>query len=203
MDHGAFGHLVRVLSRLPGLGPRSARRIALHLLTGSEGQIDTLSDALREAARSLKTCTTCGNLDDCDPCHICADGSRDPRALCIVAGVADVWAIERTRGFKGRYHILGGILSALDGVTPDLLRLSSLRARLEQGGIAEVVLALPATVDGQTTVHYLNDVIAQSSGAGLPAPKVTRLALGLPMGGELDYLDDGTIAAALKARAVV
>ncbi len=203
MDHGAFGHLVRVLSRLPGLGPRSARRIALHLLTGSEGQIDTLSEALREAARSLKTCSTCGNLDDCDPCHICADGSRDPRSLCVVAGVADVWALERTRGFKGRYHILGGILSALDGVTPDLLRLTSLRARIEGGAIDEVVLALPATVDGQTTMHYLNDIVAQSGGHGRPVPKVTRLALGLPMGGELDYLDDGTIAAALKARAVV
>lgn len=202
MEQGAFGHLVRELSRLPGLGPRSARRIALHLLTGSVDQINKLASALTGAAESLKVCTTCGNLDDRDPCHICLDPARDQTALCIVAGVADVWAMERTHQFKGRYHVLGGILSAIDGVTPEQLRIDQLIRRLNDAPVGEVILALAATVDGQATAHYLQDRMEQ----GVPRnihPKLTRLALGLPMGGELDYLDDGTISAAIKARAAL
>ena len=202
MEQGAFGHLVRELARLPGLGPRSARRIALHLLTGSPDQIGKLAAALTGAAEALRTCAICGNLDDRDPCHICADTRRDETTLCVVAGVADVWAMERTHQFKGRYHVLGGILSAIDGVTPDLLRIDALVTRLQLKPVAEVVLALAATVDGQATAHYLNDRILQA----LPReqqPRLTRLALGLPMGGELDYLDDGTIAAAIKARSTL
>jgi recombination protein RecR len=202
MEQGAFGHLVRELSRLPGLGPRSARRIALHLLTGSPDQIAKLSSALSGAAESLRTCALCGNLDDRDPCHICVDSARDTSALCVVAGVADVWAMERTHQFRGRYHVLGGILSAIDGVTPDLLRIDGLLRRLSDTPVTEVILALAATVDGQATAHYLNDRIQQELPAG-KRPKLTRLALGLPMGGELDYLDDGTIAAAVRARAAL
>ena len=205
MDHGAFGQLVKELSRLPGLGPRSARRIALHLLTQNPAPARPLADALTHAANTMKICTTCGMLDDHDPCYICADHRRDPTQLCIVAGVSDVWAVERTHQFKGRYHILGGILSAIDGVTPDMLRINSFMQRLNTdvgSHVTEIVLALPATIDGQTTSHYLHDCIARA----VPAdrrPTLTRLALGLPVGGELDYLDDGTIAAAFKARAVV
>lgn len=202
MEHGSFGHLMRVLSRLPGLGPRSARRIALHLLTGSIDQVQVLADALLDAARSLQTCTTCGNLDDRNPCHICVDHARDPQALCVVATVADVWAMERTHQFRGRYHVLGGILSAIDGVTPEQLRITSLVTRLQNEEMRELVLALPATVDGQATTHYVHDCIIQAINDN-KRPKMTRLALGLPMGGELDYLDDGTIAAALKARAAI
>jgi recombination protein RecR len=205
MDHGAFGQLVKELARLPGFGPRSARRIALHLLTDASMPAKTLASTITHAANTMKICTICGMLDDHDPCHICADNRRDGSQLCIVSGVSDVWAVERTHQFKGRYHILGGILSAIDGVTPDMLRINSFIRRLttEIGGhVTEIVLALPATIDGQTTSHYIQDCIARA----VPAenrPKITRLALGLPVGGELDYLDDGTISAAFKARAVV
>ena len=202
MEHGAFGQLVRELARLPGLGPRSARRIALHLLTGSPQQIEGLAGALTTASDSLKTCTTCGNLDDRDPCHLCTDPKRDPGLLCVVSGVADVWAMERTHQFKGRYHVLGGILSAIDGVTPDQLRLTALIDRLRTAPVTELILALPATVDGQATTHYVHDCVMQAF-PGDPRPKLTRLALGLPLGGELDYLDDGTITVALRARAAI
>jgi recombination protein RecR len=202
MEHGAFGQLVRELARLPGLGPRSARRIALHLLTRAKPQGRDLAAALIQAADRLKICSTCGNLDDCDPCHICTDPKRESHSLCVVASVADVWAMERTHQFKGRYHILGGILSAIDGVTPDQLRLQGLLDRLRAAPPSEVILALAATVDGQATMHYLNDCIAQAFPANA-RPKVTRLALGLPLGGELDFLDDGTITVALRARAAV
>lgn len=201
MEQGAFGHLVRELSRLPGLGPRSARRIALHLLTAQKDQMKGLATALSDAAERLRVCTTCGNLDDRDPCHICLDPSRDPTKLCVVATVADVWALERTHQFKGRYHVLGGILSAIDGVTPEQLRIETMIERLRDGEVTEMILALSATVDGQATSHYLQDRILQAMNGS--APKLTRLALGLPMGGELDYLDDGTITAALKARAAL
>lgn len=200
MDKGAFGHLVRELARLPGLGPRSARRVALHLLTGDAAHLPRLATALTDAAREAKVCAACGNLDERDPCAVCADPGRDARLLCVVGGVADVWALERTHQFKGRYHVLGGILSALDGVTPDRLRIEGLMGRLNAEAVAEVILALPATVDGQATAHYLADRIAQAVPIA-HRPKLTRLALGMPMGGELDYLDDGTIAAAMKARA--
>lgn len=158
-----------------------------------------LALALSSAAESLRVCTTCGNLDDRDPCSICVDGARDQTKLCIVAGVADVWALERTHQFRGRYHILGGVLSAIDGVTPDHLRIDLLITRLQQTGVDEVILALSATIDGQATAHYLQDRIEQGVLVD-HRPRLTRLALGLPMGGELDYLDDGTITAALRAR---
>jgi recombination protein RecR len=204
MDHGAFGALIKELARLPGLGPRSARRIALHVLTDQPGQARMLAAALETAAATLKTCTQCGNLDDHDPCRICTDPARDKTSLCVVSGVADVWAIERTRGFHGCYHVLGGILSALDGVTPDMLRIDDLAVRLRDlPQILEVVLALPATVDGQTTTHYLHDMLQTRLAGDRPMPRVTRLSLGLPMGGELDYLDDGTITMALRARAAI
>lgn len=202
MEQGAFGHLVRELSRLPGLGPRSARRIALHLLTGPIDHIHKLASALTGAADALRLCSVCGNLDDRDPCHICVDPSRDVTSLCVVAGVADVWAMERTHQFKGKYHVLGGILSAIDGITPERLRIEPLVARLNAQPVSEVILALAATVDGQATAHYLQDRIDQ--GVAIDRrPKLTRLALGLPMGGELDYLDDGTISAAIKARSTM
>jgi recombination protein RecR len=203
MDHGAFGQLVRDLSRLPGLGPRSARRIALHLLTRtSSQQARGLASSIVTAVDKLRTCSVCGNLDEADPCHICTDPKRDASLLCVVASVADIWAMERTRQFKGRYHVLGGILSAIDGVTPDHLRLSGLVDRLRPGGVREVILALAATVDGQATTHYLHDYMTQQLSPDV-RPSMTRLALGLPLGGELDFLDDGTITVALRARGVV
>jgi recombination protein RecR len=201
LDHGSFGILVRELARLPGLGPRSARRIALQLLTGSHDHLHRLARALTDAANTLKVCDQCGNLDDFNPCSICTDQSRDAGILCVVAGVADVWAMERTHQYKGRYHVLGGILSAIDGVTPDFLRIEGLVTRAQQHPFREIILALPATVDGQSTAHYLTDRLHQALGA--TRPQLTRLALGLPMGGELDYLDEGTIIAALRARAAI
>lgn len=199
-DRGAFAALLQELSRLPGLGPRSARRVALHLLTARGGEMARLTSALQLAAETMRVCPVCGNLDDQEPCRICRDGTRDSGLLCVVAGVADVWAIERTHQFKGRYHVLGGVLSAIDGVTPDFLRVQGLLDRLAAAPVREVVLALAATVDGQTTAHYLAERI-EAAGLSSSCPQITRLALGLPMGGELDYLDDGTIAAALCARA--
>lgn len=202
MEHGAFGQLVKELSRLPGVGPRSARRIALNVLTHAPHRARSLASALVTAVETMKICTTCGNLDDCDPCHLCTDAKRDPLSLCVVANVADVWAMERTHQFKGRYHVLGGILSAIDGVTPDQLRLDALVRRVQAAGITEIILALPATVDGQATTHYLNDYVARAFPGGT-GPKMTRLALGLPLGGELDFLDDGTITVALRARSAI
>jgi recombination protein RecR len=186
--------LIQLLARLPGLGPRSARRAALHLLKRREALLDPLARALADVAAVVKTCRVCGNLDSVDPCSICADPRRDAGLVCVVAEVGDLWALERSGAFKGRYHVLGGTLSALDGVGPDRLNLNGLIQRAESGAIREAILALDATVDGQTTAHYIADRLA-----GTPA-KVSRLAHGVPVGGELDYLDDGTIAAALDAR---
>lgn len=186
--------LIQFLSRLPGLGPRSARRAALHLLKRREALMDPLARAMVEAAQAIKPCRTCGNLDSQDPCAVCADPRRDAGLVCVVAEVGDLWALERSAAFKGRYHVLGGILSALDGVGPENLNLQSLVERARGGEVREAILALDATVDGQTTAHYIADKLA-----GLPV-KVSRLAHGVPVGGELDYLDDGTIAAALNAR---
>lgn len=186
--------LIQFLSRLPGLGPRSARRAALHLLKRREALMDPLARAMAEAAQAIKSCTVCGNLDSQDPCAICADPRRDTGLVCVVAEVGDLWALERSAAFKGRYHVLGGILSALDGVGPENLNLQTLVERARGGQVREAILALDATVDGQTTAHYIADKLA-----GLPV-KVSRLAHGVPVGGELDYLDDGTIAAALNAR---
>jgi recombination protein RecR len=186
--------LIQFLSRLPGLGPRSARRAALHLLKRREALMDPLARAMAEAAQAIKACTVCGNLDSQNPCAICADPRRNTGLVCVVAEVGDLWALERSAAFKGRYHVLGGILSALDGVGPENLNLQSLVERARDGQVREAILALDATVDGQTTAHYIADKLA-----GLPV-KVSRLAHGVPVGGELDYLDDGTIAAALNAR---
>lgn len=196
-NDGPLDSLIRALSGLPGLGPRSARRVALHLLTNRQKAMNPLMQALEQTAAQVRTCNVCGNLDLSDPCRICTNPQRAGHLLCVVAGVADLWAIERTGAFKGRYHILGGILSALDGVTPDMLTIRPLLARLE--GVEEVILALSATVDGQATAHYLNDRL-QDARRDL---KITRLAHGVPVGGELDYLDEGTIMTALKSRSSV
>jgi recombination protein RecR len=189
--------LVRLLSKLPGLGPRSARRAALQLLKKKEATLLPLIDALSAAAEAIKTCQTCGNLDTRDPCSVCADDKRDQQLVCVVEDVADLWAIERTAGFKGVYHVLGGTLSALDGRGPQDLNLATLVERCAGGRVREVVLALNATVEGQTTAHYVADRLG-ASGA-----EITRLAHGVPVGGELDYLDDGTLVAALRARRAV
>jgi recombination protein RecR len=189
--------LVELLAKLPGLGPRSARRAALHLLKRRESLMEPLAIALRETARQVKPCGVCGNLDTADPCAICRDGRRDAALLCVVEEVADLWAIERSGAYKGRYHVLGGTLSALDGVGPEDLRIAALVARVAAGGIGEVVLALNATVEGQTTAHYIADRLDP---AGVP---VSRLAHGVPLGGELDYLDEGTLSAAFAARQMV
>lgn len=186
--------LIQQLARLPGLGPRSARRAVLHLMKRRESLMLPLADSLREAAMKLTDCGVCGNLDTSDPCGICGDPGRDRAAVCVVEEVGDLWAIERSGAFRGLYHVLGGTLSALDGRGPDDLRIGDLAARVRDTGVREVILALSATVDGQTTAHYVAERLA-----GLDAA-VTRLAHGVPVGGELDYLDDGTLSAALKAR---
>ena len=184
--------LIQLLAKLPGLGPRSARRAALALLKKRAALLEPLSLAMRDAAAAIKTCETCGNLDTASPCALCRDPRRDSRVLCVVEDVADLWALERAGVFRGRYHVLGGALSALDGITPERLNVSSLIARAR--GLDEVILAMNATVEGQTTAHYLLDALAASG------VKVTRLAHGVPVGGELDYLDEGTLSAAFKAR---
>jgi recombination protein RecR len=186
--------LVQLLSRLPGLGPRSARRAALVLIKKKESLLQPLAAALEEAGRVIKSCTTCGNLDTSDPCGVCTDAKRDPALICAVEDVADLWALERAGVFRGRYHVLGGTLSALDGRGPDQLNIGALVERVKAGGIREVVLGLNATVEGQTTAHYVTDLIAPLG------VSVTRLAHGVPVGGELDYLDEGTLAAAFAAR---
>ena len=186
--------LIQLLAKLPGLGPRSARRAALHLIKRREALMAPLARALAQTAESIRACGVCGNVDTSDPCAVCADGRRERGILCVVEEVADLWALERTGAFRGRYHVLGGTLSALDGVGPEDLNIVSLVSRAGDGEVAEVVLALSATVDGQTTAHYVRERLAPSGVA------VTALAHGVPVGGELDYLDDGTIAAALKAR---
>jgi recombination protein RecR len=186
--------LTQALSRLPGLGPRSARRAVLHLLKKRETALDPLLSALTAVSRRLSTCGTCGNVDTSDPCAICADPRRDARALCVVEEVADLWALDRSRLFPGKFHVLGGRLSALEGVRPEDLRVDSLVRRVAAGGIDEVVLAMNATLDGQTTAHYLAERLE-----AYPV-RLTQLAHGLPVGGELDYLDEGTLAQALRAR---
>ena len=186
--------LVTLLAKLPGFGPRSARRAALHLLKKRDGLMQPLSQALADAAQSVRTCQRCGNLDTSDPCSVCTDPARDASTVCVVVDVADLWALERSGAYQGHYHVLGGVLSALDGVRPEDLRIASLLARVQAGGVSEVVLALAATVEGQTTAHYLGDLLADQG------VSVTKLAHGVPVGGELDHLDDGTLLAALKAR---
>jgi len=186
--------LTQALSRLPGLGPRSARRAVLHLLKKRETALDPLLSALSQVSQRLATCGICGNVDTTDPCAICADPRRDSRALCVVEEVADLWALDRSRLFPGRFHVLGGRLSALEGIRPEDLAIDSLVRRIAAGGIDEVVLAMNATLEGQTTAHYIAERIE-----AYPV-RVTQLAHGLPVGGELDYLDEGTLAQALRAR---
>jgi recombination protein RecR len=186
--------LTQALSRLPGLGPRSARRAVLHLLKKRETALAPLLRALEAVDARLATCGICGNVDTTDPCGICADPRRDARALCVVEDVPDLWALDRSRLFPGRYHVLGGRLSALEGVRPEDLRIDSLIGRISAGGIDEVVLAMNATLEGQTTAHYIAERIER-----FPV-RLTQLAHGLPVGGELDYLDEGTLAQALRAR---
>jgi recombination protein RecR len=185
--------LIQLLAKLPGLGPRSARRAALVLLKKREALLEPLSLAMRDAAAAIRTCEICGNLDTTTPCALCRDPRREAAILCVVEDVADLWALERAGVFKGKYHVLGGALSALDGVTPERLNVGSLIARVREGA-DEVILAMNATVEGQTTAHYLLDALAPYG------VKVTRLAHGVPVGGELDYLDEGTLSAAFKAR---
>ena len=186
--------LTQALSRLPGLGPRSARRAVLHLLKKRETALDPLLKALDAVNRNLVSCDTCGNVDTRNPCGICADPRRDDRALCVVEDVADLWALDRSRLFPGKYHVLGGRLSALEGVRPEDLTIDLLIERVAKGGIDEVVLAMNATLEGQTTAHYIADRLES-----FPI-RLTQLAHGLPVGGELDYLDEGTLAQALRAR---
>lgn len=186
--------LIQLLSKLPGLGPRSARRVVLHLMKRRDGLMIPLAEALSEAAQAVKTCSVCGNLDSRDPCSICADARRDPSTLCVVEDAGDLWALERSGAYRGFYHVLGGTLSALDGVGPEDLTIGRLVQRAVDPVVKEVILALPATVDGQTTAHVVTEHLA---GADVV---VSRLAHGVPIGGELDYLDDGTLATALKAR---
>lgn len=186
--------LIDLLAKMPGLGPRSAKRAALFLLKKREPVMRPLAFALADAADKVQACARCGNLDSIDPCAVCADPARDASVLCVVQDVGDLWALERAGAHRGRYHVLGGLLSPLDGVGPEDLKIGDLVARAKSDEVREVVLALAATVDGQTTAHYLAEQLAP---AGIA---VTQLSQGVPVGGELDFLDEGTIAAAMKTR---
>ena len=186
--------LIALLAKLPGLGPRSARRAALKLLQAPEARMLPLAAAMTEAARAVRNCGVCGNLDSADPCAICADPHREPGLICVVEGVGDVWALERAQVHRGLYHVLGGTLSALAGTGPDDLNLAPLLGRVRAGGVSEVILALAATVDGATTTHWLTEKLKPLG------VMVSRVGHGVPMGGALDVLDDGTLAAALRAR---
>ncbi|PWB80100.1 MAG: recombination protein RecR [Methylocystaceae bacterium] len=188
--------LVQLLARLPGLGPRSARRAVLHLMRKREELLGPLGEAMRVAHERILTCSVCGNIDTSDPCTICNDPRRDQGILVVVETVADLWALERAGLLAARYHVLGGVLSPLDGVGPSELNIASLVERIHEGRIREAIIAVNATVDGQTTAHYLADLLAPLG------VKTTRLAHGVPVGGELDYLDEGTLAAALERRTV-
>ncbi|MEE8276828.1 MAG: recombination mediator RecR [Alphaproteobacteria bacterium] len=194
MPASEIERLITLLAKLPGLGPRSARRAALYLVKQREQVLAPLAEAMARAAAEVHPCGLCGNLDTTDPCAICADPEREAALICVVEDVADLWAIERSRAFRGRYHVLGGTLSALDGVGPDDLNVGRLVERARAPEVTEVILATNATVAGQTTAHYVAERLAASDVV------VTRLAHGVPVGGELEYLDDGTLTAALKAR---
>ncbi|MEL6220107.1 MAG: recombination mediator RecR [Pseudomonadota bacterium] len=186
--------LIELMAKLPGLGPRSARRAALTLVKKRERMLLPLSQAMAVVAQSVRHCNTCGNLATAEECDICTDPRRDRSVLCVVADVSDLWALERAAVYRGRYHVLGGLLSALDGVTPESLGMPKLTARIPAEGIEEVILALPASIDGQTTAHVVADHLEPTG------VQLTALARGVPIGGELDYLDDGTLGAALSAR---
>jgi recombination protein RecR len=186
--------LIQLLARLPGLGPRSARRAALHLMRRRDDLLAPLGEAMRVAADRILTCSICANLDTSDPCAICRDMRRDRSILVVVEHVGDLWALERAGAIRAAYHVLGGTLSAIDGIGPEDLAIAGLIDRASQPDVREVILALNATVDGQTTAHYLTDLLAKAN------VRVTRLAHGVPVGGELDYLDEGTLAAAMVSR---
>lgn len=186
--------LISLLAKLPGLGPRSARRAALHLLKKRTGLMLPLAQALEETASKISACTICGNWDSVDPCTICQQEARDTGIICVVQEVGDLWALERSGVHKGRYHVLGGVISPLDGIGPDDLNIASLAQRASAGNITEIILATSATVDGQTTAHYLTERLEGTNA------NITRLSHGVPIGGELDYLDEGTLVAAMKAR---
>ena len=194
MAESPVDHLIRQVGRLPGLGPRSARRIVLYLLQRRESVFQPLLNALRAVEQSVRQCDLCRNWDVGNPCSICRDDRRDRSVICVVEGVADLWALERSGAYKGRYHVLGGALSALDGTRPEDLGIAGLISRAEMPEVREIVLALGATVDGQTTAHYIADSLAHCG------VTITRLAHGVPVGGQLDYLDDGTLSAALRSR---
>ena len=189
--------LIQLLSRVPGLGPRSARRAVLHLIKRRESVMQPLVQALSDAVDAILVCSNCGNLDTVEPCAVCRDEDRNRGVVCVVEDVADLWALERTRSFKGQYHVLGGRLSALDGIGPEDLNIAGLIGRAEAGDVNEVILAMNLTVDGQTTAHYITDRLEHTD------VEVTRLAHGVPVGGELDYLDDGTLETALRSRRTV
>lgn len=191
---GEIEALIALMARLPGLGPRSARRAVLHMLKKRAVVMEPLLQALTRVASSARECRVCGNISEDEICPICADAARASGVLCVVEDVSDLWAMERGGGFRGRYHVLGGTLSALESVGPEALRIPDLVARVQAEGIGEVILALNATIEGQTTAHYIAEALAPTG------TSVSALARGMPMGGELDYLDDGTIAAALAAR---
>lgn len=186
--------LIQLLAKLPGLGPRSARRAALHLIKRKDALLEPLAQALAGAAERVIACSACGNLDTVDPCAICADPRRDVSSLCVIEDISDLWALERTGAYRGLYHVLGGTLSALDGVGPEELNVAGLITRARGAHVREVILATSATVDGQITAHYITDCL---NGCEVT---VSQIAHGVPVGGELDYLDDGTLSAALKAR---
>lgn len=187
-------HLIRLLAALPGLGPRSARRVALHLIKRKDRLLYPLASALDVAARAIVSCGVCGNLDTMDPCTVCSDSRRDSSVICVVEDVADLWALERATAIDARYHVLGGVLSPLDGVGPDDLNIARLIERARAPDVREILLAVNATVEGQTTAHYITDLLADCEVG------ISRLAHGVPVGGELDYLDEGTLVAAVKAR---
>jgi recombination protein RecR len=191
---GEIDRLVQLLAKLPGLGPRSARRAALTMLKRRDAIMTPLGDAIAAAAAAIRTCSVCGNLDTQEPCNLCSDTRRDPTTICVVEEVADLWAMERSGAFRGQYHVLGGTLSAFAGVGPDDLAIDALVSRARDPDVKEVILALNATVEGQTTAHFVTERL------GSAEVSVTHLAHGVPMGGELDYLDDGTLIAALRAR---
>lgn len=194
MQNADIKKLIQLLSRLPGLGPRSGRRAALHLIKNKDNFLEPLHETLGIVGENIKKCVVCGNLDTTETCYLCLDEERDQSCVCVVAEVEDLWAMERAGSYKGVYHVLGGVLSAIDGVGPDNLTLNHLINRIKEGKIKEVIIALSATLEGQTTAHYLAD---RMKDLGV---KMTRIAHGMPVGGELDYLDEGTISAALKAR---
>jgi len=197
MSGAEIERLIQHFAKLPGLGPRSARRVVLFLIKRRESLMLPLAQALSDTAGAMRRCSQCGNIDVTEPCAICGDTRRDSASICVVEDVADLWALERAAAFAGRYHVLGGTLSALDGRTPDDLAIAPLVARATADDVTEVVLAMSATVEGQTTAHYVADRLADCD------VTISRLAHGVPVGGELDYLDDGTLSAAVKARLVI